>query len=261
MEDAEDSILPGNILYLASTETVTSGNGVGIHRGQFGYLCLPYFAAHCGIRLVKTYLVEEAALKGTVKVLSQIGGGDKDTVKIFHLLQNNVLDGVLHFVNGIFRPRFPSVMISPYDQDYIQGGSELRRRYFDSVVSQLDHAYLDGLVQYNRLLMQRNALLKQAYDRSSLNPADFEVWDERLSQFGVRLHDARAAFLEQFLPVFLRYFRQIADDGETAEILYESSLDEQPMSDGLRESLQRDYYSGVCFGGALYVGQHRIPAR
>ena len=140
--------------------------------------------------------------------------------------------------------RFPSVMISPYDQDYIQGGSELRRRYFDSVVSQLDHAYLDGLMQYNRLLMQRNALLKQAYDRSSLNPADFEIWDERLSQFGGRLHDARAAFLEQFLPVFLRYFRQIADEGETADIRYESSLNGQPMADGLRESLQRDYYSG-----------------
>ena len=140
--------------------------------------------------------------------------------------------------------RFPSVMISPYDQDYIQGGSELRRRYFDSVMSQLDHAYLDGLVQYNRLLAQRNALLKQAYEHACLQPADFEVWDERLSLFGTQIHVARINFLEEFLPVFLHYFRQIADDGEMAEIRYESILDGQPMADGLRESLQRDYYSG-----------------
>ena len=140
--------------------------------------------------------------------------------------------------------RFPSVMISPYDQDYIQGGSELRRRYFDSVVSQLDHGYLESLIQYNRLLAQRNALLKQAHERSSLQPSDFEVWDERLSEFGGRIHDTRVRFLEEFLPVFLRYFQRIADDGETADISYESSLNGQPMADGLRESLQRDCYAG-----------------
>ena len=140
--------------------------------------------------------------------------------------------------------RFPSVMISPYDQDYIQGGSELRRRYFDSVISQLDHGYLEELLQYNRLLVQRNALLKQAYERSSLRPADFEVWDERLSWFGGQLHEARDAFLAQFLPVFLRYFRQIAEAGETADIRYESSLHAQPMAEALHDALQRDYYAG-----------------
>ena len=140
--------------------------------------------------------------------------------------------------------RFPSVMISPYDQDYIQGGSELRRRYFDSVVSQLDHGYLDALMQYNRLLLHRNALLKQAYERSSLQPSDFEVWDERLASFGELVHSARVRFLADFLPVFLRYFQRIADDGETADISYESSLNMQPMADGLRDSLQRDYYAG-----------------
>ncbi|MBO4281630.1 MAG: DNA replication/repair protein RecF [Bacteroidales bacterium] len=140
--------------------------------------------------------------------------------------------------------RFPSVMISPYDQDYIQGGSEARRRYFDSVISQYDRSYLEALVQYNKVLLQRNALLKQAYERSSLRAEDFEVWDDRLVLFGERVHAVRVRFLEEFLPVFTRYFQQIADEGETADIRYESTLNEQPMAASLRESMQRDYYAG-----------------
>ncbi len=140
--------------------------------------------------------------------------------------------------------RFPSVMISPYDQDYIQGGSELRRRYFDSVISQYDHSYLEGLMQYNRLLMQRNALLKRSYEQSALNPADFEIWDERLSLFGMQIHDTRIRFLEEFLPVFLEYFQQMADDNEMADIRYESTLNEHAMTESLHDSLRKDYYAG-----------------
>ncbi|MBP5614036.1 MAG: DNA replication/repair protein RecF [Bacteroidales bacterium] len=139
---------------------------------------------------------------------------------------------------------FPSVMISPYDQDYIQGGSESRRRYFDSVISQYDHSYLEWLMQYNKLLQQRNALLKQSYELRRLQPADFEVWDERMVLFAERIFAARSAFLKDFLPVFRDYFHQIADEGEEAEIRFESDMSSRPLAESLRESMQRDYYSG-----------------
>ena len=140
--------------------------------------------------------------------------------------------------------RFPSVMISPYDQDYIQGTSTSRRRYFDSVISQYDRSYLEALIQYNKLLAQRNALLKQACERGRLEPADFEIWDERLVFFAEQIHRQRKQFLTDFLPVFLNYFRQLADEGEAADIRYESTLDGQPLDEALRQNLQRDYYSG-----------------
>lgn len=140
--------------------------------------------------------------------------------------------------------RFPSVMISPYDQDYIQGSGSCRRRYFDSVISQYDHAYLEALMQYNKLLAQRNALLKHAYSHGRLDPADFEIWDERLVLFAERIHSQRKQFLTDFLPVFLKYFQQLADEGEAADIRYESSLETQPLAEALQQNLQRDYYSG-----------------
>ncbi len=144
---------------------------------------------------------------------------------------------------------FPSVMISPYDQDYIQGGSESRRRYFDSVISQYDRAYLDWLMQYNKILLQRNTLLKQSYERSSLNASDFEVWDDRLVFFGEQIHAARHRFLDEFVPVFLQYFRNVADEGELAGIRYESTLDDRPLAAQLQDSLSRDYYSGHTSAG------------
>lgn len=140
--------------------------------------------------------------------------------------------------------RFPSVMISPYDQDYIQGTGSSRRRYFDSVISQYDHAYLEALMQYNKLLAQRNALLKQSCERGRLVPEDFEIWDERLVLFAAQIHQRRVQFLQDFLPVFLKYFRQLADEGEDADIRYESTLHEQSMAESLQQQLQRDYYSG-----------------
>ena len=140
--------------------------------------------------------------------------------------------------------RFPSVMISPYDQDYIQGGSESRRRYFDGVVSQSDHAYMEQLIQYSKLLLQRNALLKQAYESGRLDSSTFEVWDERLVAFGAEIHAARLRFLADFMPVFTAYYRSSADTDETVDIQYESQLNEADMTSLLTGSLQRDYYAG-----------------
>lgn len=55
---------------------------------------------------------------------------------------------------------FPLVMVSPYDRDLINEGSDVRRKYIDSVISQFDRAYLEDLIVYNKALAQRNALLK-----------------------------------------------------------------------------------------------------
>jgi len=71
----------------------------------------------------------------------------------------------------------PLVMVSPYDRDLINEGSDVRRRYLDGVISQFDKAYLDDLINYNKALAQRNALLKHFADSRTFNASSLEIWD------------------------------------------------------------------------------------
>lgn len=120
--------------------------------------------------------------------------------------------------------RIPSVMVSPYDNNLIDGGSDERRRYIDMVISQYDKLYLDDLIAYNRALVQRNLLLKQMageirFDKSLLDP-----WDEQLTKFGTRISEKRKKFVEEFIPVFTGLYRHLSDDTEESGIQYVSQL-------------------------------------
>ena len=119
--------------------------------------------------------------------------------------------------------RYPVVLISPYDTDLIREGSEERRRYFDSLQSQLDHEFLELLIQYNGLLRQRNATLKlsggQGFDALYL-----QALDDQLAPLGERLTELRASFATQFIPVFQRHYLQLADGREEVSLDYKSQL-------------------------------------
>lgn len=137
---------------------------------------------------------------------------------------------------------FPSVMISPYDTDYINGISDIRRRYFDSAISQFDKVYLDKLIQYNKVLAQRNALLKIFWDRQNFNEQEILVWDERLMDLGMSIFQTRKEFLENFLPVLNHLFAVISPK-ETISIEYKSQLHENQFENLLADAMQKDYYS------------------
>ena len=96
---------------------------------------------------------------------------------------------------------FPLVMISPYDRDLINDGSELRRKYVDSVISQFDKFYLDDLIQYNKALVQRNALLKSFGEQHYFDGMALETWDEQMIRLGEQILVKRTSFLEQFIPL------------------------------------------------------------
>jgi len=101
---------------------------------------------------------------------------------------------------------YPCVMISPYDTDYINGSADVRRKYFDSTISQFDKHYLDNLIRYNKILLHRNALLKHFAEKNCFNEQEISIWDDRLAGFGVKIFETRKFFLEHFLPVFNRFF-------------------------------------------------------
>lgn len=134
----------------------------------------------------------------------------------------------------------PVVMISPYDRDLINDGSEARRKYTDSVISQFDRSYLDDLISYNKALYHRNALLKQFAERLPFDQASLETWDEQLIRLGSSIHEKRKAFLLEFIPIFRKYYRFISGDSETVDIRYVSQLETSSMRDLMTGSLKKD---------------------
>jgi DNA replication and repair protein RecF len=134
----------------------------------------------------------------------------------------------------------PLVMISPADSVLIQGGSEERRRFMDSVISQYDRSYLDWLVRYNRVVQQRNNLLKNCAGQSNVDPDIFAIWDEQMIQLGEKIHLKRRQFLEELLPVFQKYYSLISGGNETVSLEYGSQLNNQAFEQLLKESFSRD---------------------
>lgn len=136
--------------------------------------------------------------------------------------------------------QFPSVIISPYDTNLISEGSETRRRFIDSIISQYDRMYLDTLIRYNKVLQQRNALLKQFVELRIFDAESIEVWDVQLVALGETIFDKRADFLEKFIPIFQKYFELISDGAELISITYESQLSANSFLEQLDAARRKD---------------------
>lgn len=145
--------------------------------------------------------------------------------------------------------RIPLVMISPYDSDLINGGSELRRKFIDGVISQFDSAYLDSLLRYNKVLVQRNTLLKYFYDNHTYDYDSLSVWDEQLATLASRLHEKRRDFINDFVPLFQKYYKMVSGTAEIVNIVYESQLHEKDMSRLLDENRDKDRFSTYTTAG------------
>ena len=83
--------------------------------------------------------------------------------------------------------QFPAVMISPYDRDLISEGSDLRRKWMDGIISQFDRRYLDDIQKYAKVLLQRNALLKNMAEHRLFDRESIEVWNAQMVQLGERI--------------------------------------------------------------------------
>ncbi|MCD6090079.1 MAG: DNA replication/repair protein RecF [Bacteroidales bacterium] len=134
----------------------------------------------------------------------------------------------------------PLVMISPRDSDLINNGSEARRKYIDGVISQFDRNYLNNLLDYNKALAQRNALLKHFAERRYFDEIALEIWDVILIKLGHEIVDKRKAFVDEFTPIFQKYFALISGGNETVELNYQSNLCQARMEDLLKENLTKD---------------------
>ena len=130
----------------------------------------------------------------------------------------------------------PIVMVSPADISLVSDSGEERRRFVNSVLSQMDKEYLSALQQYNRLLLQRNKILKdQGYDQSLL-----EVIDMRMSALADPIFQARRRFVEELNPIVAQYYKAVSGGSEVVEIEYESELFKAPLDQILASSYEKD---------------------
>ncbi len=136
--------------------------------------------------------------------------------------------------------KYPVILIAPDDIDLIREGSEFRRRFFDSLISQIDHLYLETLIRYNHFLKQRNSLLKMAYDTGSVDWVAVEAYDEEMGKAGNYIFGRRKAFMTTFLEVFQKFYEFIAQDNETTSLVYDTALHHRAILAGLRETRQKD---------------------
>lgn len=134
----------------------------------------------------------------------------------------------------------PLVIVSPADRDLIVDGSETRRKFIDSVLSQLDTAYLQKLIQYQKILLQRNALLKYFASNHIFETDTLYIYNEQLHKLGHQIFEKRKDFVEQFLPIFNKHHQAITGNAETVQLVYESHLTNQNFNQLLLDNINKD---------------------
>jgi DNA replication and repair protein RecF len=142
----------------------------------------------------------------------------------------------------------PAVMISPVDSRLITEGSEERRKFIDSIISQFDKLYLDDLINYNKIIAQRNALLKQFSQRKKVDSASLEIWNEQMVPLAEKIYAVRLDFINRFVPIFKKHYQFISDAKEEVMINYESDLHTGNFAERLAHALDKDLalqYSSV----------------
>ena len=136
--------------------------------------------------------------------------------------------------------KFPCVIITPDDAQIITDGSEERRRFLDALLCQLDPAYLQNLIEYNKIIQQRNSFLKSMADKRITEKSLLDVYDEQLTKPGMYIFEKRNSFLQHILPLVKTYYARIAGSEEKVELIYDSHLLHDSFKNLLQRSREKD---------------------
>lgn len=134
----------------------------------------------------------------------------------------------------------PLVIISPADRDLIIEGSETRRKFMDSVISQLDPHYLKEIIQYHKIVNQRNALLKYFALNHVFENDTISIYNEQLDVYGKSIFEKRKEFIAQFIPIFNKHHHAITGSQENVQLVYESQLLDNSLITILEQSINKD---------------------
>ncbi|MBT8394190.1 MAG: DNA replication and repair protein RecF [Bacteroidia bacterium] len=134
----------------------------------------------------------------------------------------------------------PLVIISPADRDLIIEGSDIRRKFIDSVISQSEKKYLNCLIKYNKVLAQRNSLLKYFAVNNTFNADTLDIYNDQLTEFGIQIFNSRNEFLKEFIPIFIERYKSISNNNESVYLEYKSDLFTNDLNTLLTQSLNKD---------------------
>jgi DNA replication and repair protein RecF len=136
--------------------------------------------------------------------------------------------------------RYPCVIIAPDDIQIITDGSEERRKFIDTLLSQIDAAYLQNLIVYYKVLQQRNSLLKSFAETGTKDFALLDVLDDQLIKPGSFIFDRRKEFLVSFLPIAKQLYNDIARQYENVNLFYDSELLQVSFAELLKLNRNKD---------------------
>ncbi|MBX2926126.1 MAG: DNA replication and repair protein RecF [Chitinophagaceae bacterium] len=149
-------------------------------------------------------------------------------------------DGICYTKMAAHIGKFPCVMIAPDDISIIMDGSEERRRFIDYTISQLDADYLQVLIDYNKILQQRNSLLKQAAENGALDEGLMDILSDQLTVRGNIIYTKRRQFADEFIPVAIDLYNKISGSKEKITINYISNLQSAPFKEILIQNRSKD---------------------
>ena len=165
------------------------------------------------------------------KINCSLKKGQKKTVK----RNGKIYDKITEHIGLI-----PLVIISPADRNLIIEGSSTRRKFIDGVIGQTDKTYLKNLSDYNKILAQRNALLKFFAQNRTFDGDTLAIYNHQMSELAHPIFEKRKIFMEVFLPIFTKRHLSISNGAEQVDIRYVSDLLENKMSDLLDHNLEKD---------------------
>jgi DNA replication and repair protein RecF len=134
----------------------------------------------------------------------------------------------------------PLVIISPADRDLIIEGSDTRRKFIDGVISQSDKDYLQTLIKYNKVLMQRNSLLKYFAVNHTFDSSTLSVYNDQLHMYGTAIYEKRKAFIQPFIQIFKEQYASISGGNERVTLSYETKLSHGSLMTLLESSIDKD---------------------
>lgn len=168
---------------------------------------------------------KEFEITGKIKDLTE------DNIRIYFSLADNrkyyFQNDKLISKNSQIIGKYPVVILTPGDHQITQGSPSERRKFVDSIISQASSNYLNTLLDYNRILKQRSAVLarlKENYTKQSL--LELEAWTEKLLENGIQLINYRKKFVEEFKVFIKESYKKIVEDAELPEITYNCNVGE-----------------------------------
>ena len=147
-----------------------------------------------------------------------------------HLRKEVLLDGVKRKASEVIG-QFNAVLFLPQMMGVIEGSPEERRRYLNLALAQVISHYQAALAEYNKALLQRNALLKQLYERKG-DASQLDFWDDQLATFGSQLIHARIRAIQDLEKLAARIHRELTHASEILRLSYQPAYDPLPQSPG-----------------------------